>query len=303
MRPFPPKGSHPDSPLFALGYAQPLTRRPAVRLPDGTELLEPVVAEETPVALIYNGRAHAVMMTTPADLEDFAVGFSLSEGIITAPHELQRVDVVRQARGIELQCTIMPGAAERLASRQRTLVGRTGCGLCGVEALEEAVRDLPPLPAGLRLDAAALVRAERALQSAQPLNEDAHTLHAAAYAHADGTLAIVREDVGRHNALDKVIGALVRDPAVCGAAGGPAVRPGFLVLTSRASYELVQKAAVAQVGLVAAVSRPTGLAIRLAEAMGIALVGLLRDGTGLLYTDPHGVLGASALVADATEAH
>lgn len=233
------------------------------------------LAAEVPVALVYNGRPHVVMMCTPADLEDFAFGFTVTEGIAAAG-DIRRTDVVRYARGIEVQVEISAGAAEALAERGRSLVGRTGCGLCGVETIADALRELVPVRSELRVKTAALWRAGRTLGERQPLNADTHAIHAAGWADAGGELQFVREDVGRHNALDKVIGAMLR-------AGRPP-SDGFVVVTSRASYELVQKAAVASIPLLAAVSRPTALAVQLAQDSGITLVGLLRGESANVYT-------------------
>lgn len=260
------------------GYASPVNQLPHMRLTEtGNEPTTAPVAAEVPVALVYNGRPHAVMMCTPADLEDFGVGFTVSEQIASA-RDVQRVDVVRYARGIELQMEISADAAERLQQRGRAIAGRTGCGLCGVETIGEALREAVPVRSALRISREALWRAAESLDAHQPLNAETHAIHAAAWANADGTLHIAREDVGRHNALDKVIGALARtdlDPAA-----------GFIIVTSRASYELVQKAAVVNVPLLAAVSRPTALAVELAEAAGITLLGLLRGRTANVYTHP-----------------
>jgi FdhD protein len=236
---------------------------------------EVAVVEEIPVALVYNERPHVVMMATPADIEDFAVGFTLSEGIVAAPGEITRLDVARHAQGVEVQLAIPEAAAARLEGRGRALLGRVGCGLCGVETIQEALREPAALPAGPAIAVAALWRAERELPPRQVWNRETGALHAAAWATLEGVPEIVREDVGRHNALDKVIGALARagrDPAA-----------GFVVVTSRASYELVQKATAVGVRLLAAVSRPTGLAIGLAEASGLTLVALLRGETANVY--------------------
>jgi FdhD protein len=254
----------------------PLHSVPLVRL-DGTSATygNAMVAEEVPVALVYNRRPHVVMMTTPADLEDFAIGFSITEQIIAGPADIERIGIERFSRGIEMQLTVGQSVADRLATRTRQLAGRTGCGLCGVEAIDDAVRDVRPVSSTLRIRQDALWRAGAALESRQPLNADTHAVHAAAWADSGGELHLVREDVGRHNALDKVIGALARssiDPT-----------NGFLIVTSRASVELVQKAAVAGVPLLAAVSRPTGLAIRMAERTGITLVALLRGSSANVY--------------------
>lgn len=266
----------PGSPLFALGYAQPLIRRDLQRFHDAdTDPGDAMVAEEVPVAFAYNLRPHVVMMATPSDLEDFALGFSLAEGIIHDPGEILATEVVRYSEGIELQMRVAAEVTNRLDGKGRQFIGRTGCGLCGVETIQAALRPVPAIAAQEPIDAEALWRAEAALGDRQVMNRDTGTLHAAAWAHRDGAIEVVREDVGRHNALDKVIGALARagiDPST-----------GFVVMTSRASYELVQKAATAGVPLLAAISRPTGLAIRLAQASGMTLVGLLRGRSANVY--------------------
>ena len=264
----------------ALGYSEPVEARPFTRLgEDRSEQLEAPIANEVPVALVYNGKPYAVMMCTPADLDDFAIGFTVSEKIATHA-EIGRVEVVRYARGIELQLEISPDAATQLAERGRAISGRTGCGLCGVETIAEALRDPAPVRSALTVAREAIFRAGEALDALQPLNRETNAIHAAAWATADGTLEIVREDVGRHNALDKVIGALAR------ARQGGDPSDGFLIVTSRASYELVQKAAAANIPMLAAVSRPTGLAVEIAEEAGITLVGLLRGRSANVYTHP-----------------
>lgn len=262
-------------PMAALGYSAPIEARAFHRLGEAQrEEQRAPLAAEVPVALVYNGRPHAVMMCTPADLEDFAVGFTVTELIANAG-EIRRTDVVKYARGIELQMEIPAAAAEQLSERTRAITGRTGCGLCGVEVIGDALREPDPVRSSLKISRDALWRAGEGLGAQQPLNKDTNAIHAAAWATADGTLRVVREDVGRHNALDKVIGALAR--------GGTDPSAGFAVVTSRASYELVQKAAVANIPLLAAVSRPTDLAVQLAHAAGITLVGLLRDRTANVY--------------------
>jgi len=274
-----PPALQADHPLRGLGYSEPVRRRTFLRL-DGSQAEpgEAPVAEEVPVALIYNMRPYAVMMATPTDLEDFAVGFSITEAIVATAADIDRVAVMRHAQGIEVQLTIPDAAARRLEERGRSLIGRAGCGLCGVETIQEAMREPAALPPGPPVSADALWRAERELVPRQIWNAETGSLHAAGWFDLDGSPVVVREDVGRHNALDKVIGALAReghDPA-----------NGFVVVTSRASYELVQKAATAGVRVLAAVSRPTGLAIRLAEACGLTLVALLRGTTANVYTRP-----------------
>jgi FdhD protein len=266
-----------------LGYTDPTVSRAFTRLDGADSKGESAqVAAEVPVALVYNAKPHVVMMCTPADLEDFAMGFSLSEGIVLKPAEVARSAVVKYARGIEVQIEIPADAAERLAERGRMLAGRTGCGLCGVEVIDEAIREPLPVRSKLAVSRNALYKAGEALNALQPLNRETNTIHAAAWAKADGTLHTVREDVGRHNALDKVIGALART--------GTDTSDGFFVVTSRASYELVQKAATANVGILAAVSRPTALAIRFADDAGVSLIGLLRGKSANVYTHPARIL-------------
>ncbi len=264
-------------PAPGVGYGTPLSEHALVRLTDtATESVRATVAAEVPVAFVYNGRSHVVMMSTPADLEDLAVGFTVSERIVDGSGDIGHLDVVRHSRGIELQMSISTEAGDRLAERGRAIAGRTGCGLCGAEAIDDVLRPVNTVLSARTFTRDALFRAGESLGERQRLNADARTLHAAAWAAPDGDVRIVREDVGRHNAVDKVIGALLReriDPS-----------DGFIVVTSRASYELVQKCAVVGVPLLAAVSRPTSLAIRLAEASGVALIGLLRERTANAYT-------------------
>jgi FdhD protein len=279
-----PPALSPEHPLFGLGYTEPVREREFTRLEGGQQEDRAAVAEEVPVAFIYNGRPHVVMMATPADLEDFAVGFSLTEEIVGSASEISRLEVVRHAQGIELQLAIPEAAAGRLTARGRQLVCQTGCGLCGVETVAEALRPPRRLPAGRPpVPRHALWRAEEALPELQKWNQETGALHAAAWVNDAGAPEIVREDVGRHNALDKVIGALAR--------AGRSSGDGFLLVTSRASYEMVQKATVAGARLLAAVSRPTGLAVRLAEASGLTLVALLRGRSANVYAHPEGLTG------------
>ena len=264
-----------------LGYSEPTVRAAFTTL--SGDAVEGALAAEVPVALVYNGRPHVVMMCTPTHLEDFAVGFTVTERIAAAT-DIRRTDVVKYARGIEVQVEITADAADALASRGRQLTGRTGCGLCGVETIDEALRDIAPVRASLQVSATAVTSAGEQLGARQPLNADTHAIHAAAWCDVSGTPQVVREDVGRHNALDKVIGALLRE--------GRAAHEGFVVVTSRASYELVQKAAAANIGLLAAVSRPTALAVQLANDAGVTLVGLLRGSSANVYTHPNRLQGS-----------
>ena len=234
------------------------------------------VAQEVPVALEYNGITHAVMLATPCDLEDFAVGFSCSEGIVDGVSRIYDIDVAEGAGGYTLSMQIAASSMGRLKEQRRTLAGRTGCGLCGVESLEHALRRPEPLPAGARFNASAVSRALADLRARQPLLGVTGATHAAAWSDADGAIMHVREDVGRHNALDKLTGALLR-------ARVPAAT-GFMVISSRASYEMVQKAATAGVTVLAAVSGVTALAISVAQDSGVALLGFARGEDLCIYS-------------------
>ena len=246
------------------------------------------IAEEVPVALVYNDRPHVVMMATPRDLDDFVLGFSLSEAVIGSAAELESVRTQTLLEGIEVRMRIPGARAEALESRRRNLTGRTSCGLCGAQALEDAVRQPPAVGGGPGIDAEILQRALAQLHDRQPLNVATGATHAAAWAHVDGDVALLREDVGRHNALDKLIGAM--------ATSGTRVEDGFLVVTSRASYEMVQKSATVGITLLAAISAPTALAIHLAEETGMTLVGFARPEGHVIYANPQRILRAAAEV-------
>jgi formate dehydrogenase accessory protein FdhD len=240
------------------------------------------LAEEVHVALVFNGVSHAVMLASPADLEDFALGFSLSERIITGPEQLYDCVVATRPQGLELQLEL---AAERFAllkARRRSLVGRTGCGLCGLESLDAARPALAPVGDGLRVPMAALTRGLEALGHHQPLHGATHAVHAAAWVDLEGQVRLAREDVGRHNALDKLLGALSR-------ARLP-VTQGFALITSRASVEMVQKAVVAGVELLFSLSPPTGLAVETAASAGLTLAGGLHAERFAVHTHPHRLL-------------
>jgi FdhD protein len=259
------------------------------------------VAEETPIALIYNGVSHAVMLATPQDLEDFALGFSLSEGILQDKSELYDIEVVAQTDGIELRMDIATACFVRLKEKRRNLVGRTGCGLCGAESLAQALR-LPTkqkstqesilgkndaLNPSIHEASRALVamtsieRAFSNMQKQQLLQQATGATHACAWVNEAGEIALVREDVGRHNAMDKLIGALAKAPEETKATNE---NSGFVLTSSRASYEMVQKVAQAGLHVLVAISAPTGLAIRLAETSGVSLVGFLREHQCVIYT-------------------
>jgi formate dehydrogenase accessory protein FdhD len=244
------------------------------------------IAEETPVALVYNGISHAVMMATPQDLEDFALGFSLTEGILERPEELLDCEAQATPRGIEMALTITSRRFAALSTRRRNLTGRTGCGLCGVDSLDQALRPLQGIWNEVIVSPAAVMRAMAALPKLQAINREVHALHAAAWALPDGTVAEIREDVGRHNALDKLLGRLAR--------AGVASQGGFAVVTSRCSYEMVQKAVARGIGILVAVSAPTALALRLAEAAGLTLIARANGEGYRLYTHPHRIASRQA---------
>lgn len=240
------------------------------------------VVEETPVALTYNGVSYAVMLASPADLEDFALGFSLSEGIIKRAGDFEIVNILTYCEGIEIRMRVAERGLPSLPQRRRTLAGRTGCGLCGVEKLSEFTRPMAAVADGGTVTAQMLHSAMESLASQQHMHNATGAVHAAGWSTWAGEVSVVREDVGRHNALDKLIGALARqatDPAT-----------GFVLVTSRASYELVQKTASAGIRLIAAVSAPTALAVRLAERLGVTLAGFVRPGKHVVYSYPERIV-------------
>ncbi|MFI4965982.1 MAG: formate dehydrogenase accessory sulfurtransferase FdhD [Caulobacterales bacterium] len=253
---------------------------PMIRLRDGlAAAAERAVPEETPVAIVHDASTYAVMMATPADLEDFAIGFSLTEGVIASATEVRSMEVAASPLGVEARLWLSPDRARALVSRRRTMAGPSGCGLCGVESLEAArhttARTPHPLPP---LGAADIAAAMAALEPAQTLGRETRAVHAAALWTPDRGLVMVREDVGRHNAVDKLAGGLAR-------AGVAAA--GVLLLTSRVSVELVQKAAAIGAPVIAAVSAPTALAIRTAEAAGVTLIAVVRRDGFEVFTHPH----------------
>ena len=244
------------------------------------------VAEEVPVALEYNGISHAVMMASPHDLEDFALGFSLSEGILERRAELYDCDVVPGPDGYRVEMRIAGERFAALKDKRRNLTGRTGCGLCGAETLAQAIRCPQPARGTACFTPAQIHAGMEAMQRSQVLQRSTGATHAAAWMNADGAIELVREDVGRHNALDKLIGAM--------AAGHLDFAAGAALITSRASYEMVQKSATLGIGLLAAISAPTSLAIRLAEETNVTLLGFTRNQRHVVYAQPHRVMRSAA---------
>jgi FdhD protein len=257
-----------------LSRARPkgVATRPVLRTRNGiTQPVDDHIAEEVPVAFVYNDTPFAVMMATPADLEDFALGFSITEAIVADAYEVEAIEHRELLEGHELRIRIPRARAEALAERSRNLTGRSGCGLCGTEMLEAAMREPPPVPpGGFELSNDALQRALDQLPHHQPINALTGATHAAAWCDAEGNIVLAREDVGRHNALDKLVGAM--ESARIGA------ERGFALVTSRASHEIVAKCATAGIATIAAVSAPTTLAIALARRTGITLTAFARPG-------------------------
>jgi len=236
-----------------------------------------VVPEEVPIAFSYGGSTHAVMMGTPADLEDFAVGFSLTEGIIASMGEIEGITVVEEGAGLDVQVTLAQDKEDALRMRRRHMAGPVGCGLCGIESIEQAIRPVPDLSAvDLVLTAKNVAEAVAELNGAQPLHAQTHAVHGAGFFLPGRGLVAVREDVGRHNALDKLAGAVVRQ-SIQGS-------EGVVVVTSRISVEMVQKTAILGSAVLIAISAPTALAIRTAEAAGMTLIALTRGEDFEIFT-------------------
>lgn len=252
---------HADAVLIAGAAREPVRRR---------------LAAEVPVALVYNGLSHVVMLATPSDIADLALGFSLTEGVIGGPEDLLDLELAEVPEGIEARMTVTARRFAGLKERRRFLAGRTGCGLCGIESLSAASRSLPPVASTLRIPPAAIRAALAALPSRQVLNAETGAVHAAAWADAEGRLLIVREDVGRHNALDKLVGALL--------AAKTDRTQGFALVTSRCSYELVEKTAQAGIALLVAISAPTERALAAARVAGVSVVALARADSFIVFT-------------------
>lgn len=250
--------------------------RTVTALREGVTSVQPDwVAEEVPVALVFNGISHAVMLASPDHLEDFALGFGLTEGLLANRHELYGIDIERDHRGISLQLEVAAASEWRLKERRRTLAGRTGCGLCGTESLDQVSHTVPVAPV-VEVPLGVLAKGQRALREWQALQQLTGAAHAAAWCDLEGRIVLLREDIGRHNALDKLIGAMTTAQVDTGA--------GWVLVTSRASFEMVQKTAMAGAGVLAAVSAPTSMAVDLAERCGLALAGFVRGDSFVVYT-------------------
>lgn len=249
------------------------------------------VPEEVPIAFSYGGSTHAVMMGTPADLADFALGFSLTEGIITSAAEIESIEIVDEETGIDVQITLADDVADALKLRRRHMAGPVGCGLCGIESIEQAVRPVPDVSGNrMMLSATALSAAMDGLNREQPLHKLTRAVHGAGFYVPGKGLIAVREDVGRHNALDKLCGAVL--------ASGHAGSEGMVVVTSRLSVEMVQKCAILGASILAAISAPTALAIETAEKAGLTLVALTRGEDFDIYTHSYRIdTGVDAHVA------
>lgn len=236
------------------------------------------VAEEVAVAIVYNSEPHVVMLMSPCDLEDFALGFSLTEKIIERPDEIESVHTQYLQDGIQLSINIPLPRGVAVNNRKRNLAGRSGCGLCGTALLKDAIRQPDPVSEGIIISAEAVRNALDSLNHLQEINSKTGAVHAAAWASLSGAILTVREDVGRHNALDKLIGKLAKHKIAANPANG------FLIVTSRASYEMVMKAAMFGITTMVAISAPTALAIRMAEACNITLIGFARNGRFIIYS-------------------
>lgn len=237
------------------------------------------LANEVPVAVEFDGTPYAVMMLSPADLEDFAVGFALAERIISSPSDIARIDVRHGTRGIGIDIRLEAEHTERLLERRRAIAGATGCGICGLTTIEEALPELPPIDSCPEISHQAIFAALDALSPHQTLNAETGAVHAAAFCTPDGAIVAVREDVGRHNAFDKIIGHLLRE--------GIEPASGFALLTSRCSFELAQKAVIARIPCLATISAPTELAVKIANETKLTLIALARRDAVLLFNNPY----------------
>jgi FdhD protein len=263
-----------------------VTHRQIWRDASGLSAGDRAIPEETAVALSYEGGSYAVMMATPRDLEDFAVGFSLSEGIIDARDQIQSLEVVDVCDGVDVRMWLAPERAHRLIERRRYIAGPTGCGLCGIDSISEAVRPAAVIGTGIEVRPAQIMTAMAALAPLQALNIETRAVHAAAFWLPDRGVVAIREDVGRHNALDKLSGALARQDLPGGA--------GMVLLTSRVSVEMVQKTAALGASVLVSVSAPTALAVRMAAAANITLCAIARADGFEIFTHPHRILAGAA---------
>ncbi|MBU2958617.1 formate dehydrogenase accessory sulfurtransferase FdhD [Paracoccus sp. 1_MG-2023] len=259
----------------------PFAAYASVRHPDRSPGLRDL-PEETPIAMVYHGSTHAVMMASPQDIEDFATGFTLTEGVVDEAAQIEEIRVVAHDAGIEAQMWLSGDRGDRLAARRRSMAGPVGCGLCGIESLSSAIRDLPRVT-GVGIPASEVAGATDALRQMQPLHDATRAVHAAGFLLPGQGIVMAREDVGRHNALDKLIGAMARQ--------GMDARQGAIVLTSRVSVEMVQKTAMAGAGVLIAVSAPTAHALRLADGAGLTVAALARGGGFDLFSHPHRITG------------
>jgi FdhD protein len=250
-----------------------------------------LIPEETPIALTYNGGTYAVMMGTPQDLEDFAVGFSLSEGIVTSADDLLSLEALRLDEGIELRMWLAPEDAARISERRRLIAGPTGCGICGIDSIAQAVRPAAIVPHGRSFTQDEIMAAIEGIAPLQAINRQTRAVHAAAFWSPSRGVVALREDVGRHNALDKLAGTLARSRT---AASG-----GLVLLTSRVSVEMVQKTAAIGAAVMVAVSAPTALAVRTAEAAGITLIAVARNDGFEVFT--HGSRVSARLATEVAD--
>lgn len=263
--------------------SEPVKSMPGLSIrADGARDISQVLAEEVPVAVVFDGTSQAVMMCTPADIEDFAKGFAITEGFVETLDQIESFEILEHEAGIEARFALSGKPARALASRRRKMVGPLGCGLCGIDSIEEAVRPLPNLAqTDVVISTAEVAGATEVLRNHQPLHDQTNAMHGAGFFRPGDDMLIVREDVGRHNALDKLIGAM--------ACAGITASDGAMVITSRVSIEMVQKCAMACCPVLIAVSAPTAHAVRLADAAGITLAGSAKNGSFDLYAHPHRV--------------
>jgi len=278
----------PDGPFAAPGLAAGHAAHTVHRRGEGMRgaAESDQLAQEVPVALEYNGIGHATLLATPCDLEDFAYGFSFTEGVVRSARDIYDVEIAPRDNGIVVQLTIASACLNQLKLRRRSLAGRTGCGLCGLESLDEVQRQLPPVASRPPfIGEQAILAAMQALRAQQPLHLATGATHAAGWADPQGRILCVREDVGRHNAMDKLVGHLLRSGADTGC--------GFAVISSRASFEMVQKAAAAGMPAVVAVSAPTTYAVRMADELNILLAGFARKHAFTIYAHPEFLVSAA----------